>query len=345
MNIKNVFFLIMDRRKEVNHRTSSLFPLPSSFSFSHAFTLLELLVVIGIMGLLGTASVGGYRAMQRGMEERGVLDNVSAFVRTAYQRAQIDRQPTAIYFWNETLREETESQTAIVVGKAVAVRRGGRISEVDGQNLFDEFADLNLTYKSDTDDSSDANTDKDNTFYLYPLDKLSDVDSDSDLPRSLVSQKVKNKRQKLLFLSGKDGNVPNRRDLQSEGLDDYINDGSSDQEGSLNGNVVPYGFQVLEAGNVKWETGTAYGFEFAHLELPHGFIFGNKYSKTQTGPIKLYGTMVFKPGVIRGNGVSGQTGLVNGKKDVVVYSLRPGSDGSISAHRVGESTDPTKTLY
>ena len=126
---------------------------------------------------------------------------------------------------------------------------------------------------------------------------------------------------------------------------DLINDGSSDQEGSLNGNVVPYGFQVLEAGNVKWETGTAYGFEFAHLELPHGFIFGNKYSKTQTGPIKLYGTMVFKPGVIRGNGVSGQTGLVNGKKDVVVYSLRPGSDGSISAHRVGESTDPTKTLY
>ncbi len=301
------------------------------------------------MGLLGTASVGGYRAMQRGMEERGVMDNVSAFVRTAYQRAQIDRQPTAIYFWNETLREETESQTAIVVGKAVAVRRGGRISKVEGTSpLLDEFADLNLTYKSDTDtdDSSAANTDKDDTFYLYPLDKLSDVDSDGDLPRSLVSQKVVQKRVSLSFLSGKDGDVPNRQYLQSEGLDDYINDGSSDQEGSLNGYVVPYGFQVLKAGTgVKWETGMAYGFEFAHLELPHGFIFGNNYSKTQTSPVKFHGTMVFKPGVIRGNGVSGQTGLVNGKKDVEVYSLRPGSDGSISAHRVGESTDPTQALY
>ena len=61
-----------------------------------AFTLVELLVVVGIMGLLGTVSVGGYRAMQRGMADKGVMENVNSFVRAAYQRAQIDRQPTAI---------------------------------------------------------------------------------------------------------------------------------------------------------------------------------------------------------------------------------------------------------
>ena len=53
------------------------------------------------MGLLGTVSVGGYRAMQRGMEERGVMENVNAVIKTAYERAQIDRRPTVMYFWNE----------------------------------------------------------------------------------------------------------------------------------------------------------------------------------------------------------------------------------------------------
>ena len=56
-----------------------------------AFTLVELMVVIMIMGILGTVSVGGYRAMQRGIEERGVMQNVNQFIRSAYQRAQIDR--------------------------------------------------------------------------------------------------------------------------------------------------------------------------------------------------------------------------------------------------------------
>jgi prepilin-type N-terminal cleavage/methylation domain-containing protein len=42
-----------------------------------AFTLIELLMVVLIMGILGSITVGGYRAMQRGMEERGVMENVS----------------------------------------------------------------------------------------------------------------------------------------------------------------------------------------------------------------------------------------------------------------------------
>ena len=114
-----------------------------------AFTLLELLVVMGIVGLLGTVSVGGYHAMQRGMEERGVMQNVNAFVRAAYHRAQIDRQPTAVYFWNETVRSRTMDEHEIVVGKAVAVRRFGRFSRVSGSVLIDEFADLDLTYETD----------------------------------------------------------------------------------------------------------------------------------------------------------------------------------------------------
>ena len=49
-----------------------------------AFTLIELLLVVGIMGLLGTVSVGGYQQMRRGMEEKGVIQDVNTLIRAAY---------------------------------------------------------------------------------------------------------------------------------------------------------------------------------------------------------------------------------------------------------------------
>ena len=139
-----------------------------------AFTLLELLLVMAIMGFMGTVAVGGYRAMRRGMEERSVMQNVNQFIRSAYQRAQIDRQPTAVYFWNETLRQGDDYNTEIVVGKAVAIRRYGRITRKEGNLLIDEFADLNYSYATDdsTGDSNNANgegsgdDDAENTMYL-----------------------------------------------------------------------------------------------------------------------------------------------------------------------------------
>ena len=45
-----------------------------------AFTLLELLVVITIMGIMGSLAVSGYRQMRRGMEERSVVQNVNQFM-------------------------------------------------------------------------------------------------------------------------------------------------------------------------------------------------------------------------------------------------------------------------
>ena len=39
-----------------------------------AFTLMELMVVVGIMAFLGVAATGGYNALQRGIAERGASD-------------------------------------------------------------------------------------------------------------------------------------------------------------------------------------------------------------------------------------------------------------------------------
>ena len=281
-----------------------------------AFTLVELLVVVGIMGLLGTISVGGYRAMRRGMEEKGVMQNVNTFIRAAYQRAQIDRLPTVVFFWNETLRAATADDNEIVVGKAVAVRRAGRISEVQGQLLCDEFADLELSYPTDQDERG-RNTE--NSFYLYPMDKLSTLESNSKLLRSTVEGKVYQMTIGLTYISGMDGKT----------LDA--------------GKLYTYAFKLSDANGVQWKAGTAYGFEFANIELPRGFIFGQNYSSSYADPIKEAGTMVFYVGANSGNGQTSGSGMGSRTK-VEVYSLRPGSDGSLRAQSVGSSLDPSQSL-
>ena len=280
------------------------------------FTLVELLVVIGIMGLLGTASVGGYRAMQRGMEERGVMQNVNSFVAAAYERAQIDRQPTAIYFWNETLREENQDENEIVVGKAVAVRRQGRLSRVAGGILYDEFADLNLTYPkaASANDEGDGTSDAgENTMYLYYLDNLNG--GNLRLERSIVSQRVV-------------------RDLANE---TYMN-GVPTGGGENAGKIEMWGFEYADGNNfTDWHVGSSYGIEFAELTLPHGYIFGSSYSKSIDQPVQDAGTILLKVGRNTGDGVQGGS-TVEGS--VSVYSLRPDASGNLSAQRVGTNDNP-----
>ena len=247
-----------------------------------AFTLVELLVVVGIMGLLGTISVGGYRAMRRGMEEKGTMQNVNTFIRAAYQRAQIDRLPTAVFFWNETLRAATADDNEVVVGKAVAVRRSGRISAVQGQLLVDEFADLEKSYPTDSDGGSASS---ENSLYLYPLDNLSQLESGSSLLRSTVEGRVYLHETTPDYASGTTGKT----------LD--------------GGRLSSYAFKLIDQNGVQWSAGMAYGFEFANIELPHGYIFGSSYSSSYSDPIKEAGAMVFYVGENSGNGLVSGAGL------------------------------------
>lgn len=288
-----------------------------------AFTLIELLVVIGIMGILGTASVGGYRAMRRGMEEKGVMQDVNAFIRAAYQRAQIDRQPTAVFFWNETLRARTgDDNEQLVVGKAVAVRRSGRISKEFGQFLYDEFADLDQTYPTAGDpDSGSSGTAND--FYLYPLDNLSRLKSSGDtITRSRVEGLVYEKPLGVTYLTGTAGKTED------------------------SGNVTAYAFKVADEGGVEWQTGMAYGFEFANIELPQGYIFGSAYSESVNNPVYGAGVLTFDVGLNTGNGMSssGATAGLGSRTSIAVHSLRPGKTGYLESQKVGDSAVPTQNL-
>lgn len=291
------------------------------------FTLIELLVVIGIMGLLGTVSVGGYQQMRRGMEEKGVIQDVNTLIRAAYQRAQIDRQPTAVVFWNETLRGENdvEGENMIVVGHAVAVRRAGRITEVS-DILFDEFGDLELSYQTDDGDDGSSNTRSD--MYLYPMDNLSDVEQSTAIRRSLVETKVYGDEIQVVSTDASSGK------------------GGSDSDAS-SGKLTIYGFKLKDKNGVTWKPGMAYGMEFAHVVLPHGYFFGqgSSYSTSSDDPIREAGTLVFDVGMNIGKGMtSGSQGGLGTRASVSISAFRLGSSGTLEPKRIGETAKPTDQL-
>ena len=281
-------------------------------SNKRAFTLRELLVVMAIMGFMGTLSVAGYRAMRRGMEERSVMQNVNQFIRSAYQRAQIDRQPVSVYFWNETLRDASNAdETVVVVGKAVAVRRAGRVTMVDGERLYDEFGDLSF-----------------NRLVLDADDDDEEISGDSSEGEGIFMYK----------LTGNEGNniersVIDEHTVRSELRPDLALGGQ--------GTIISYAYVVSDKNGVDWRVGDAYGFEFAELTLPHGYIFGSNYSRNARSPIAGEEVLRF---VVSGNTGSGATSGTSGKSTRTVSSLRPGASGQIEARAVAQSENPTKSL-
>ena len=266
-----------------------------------AFTLVELLVVIAIMALMGGLAVSGYRQMRRGMEERGVMQNVNQFIRSAYQRAQIDRQSVVVVFWNET-HLGTDSENIVVVGKAIAVRRSGRITAISGSLLFDEFGDLKFNKKVlDEDDGSASEASSSKGSSVVNLYRI----KGNNLEKSFVYETAVSKEHPLRPIIDlpltQDSLVPLKR----------------------------YAFEFADKKGVDWKIGDAYGFEFAEITLPHGYIFGKSFSKRASNPIANAGSMRFD--------VSASSG------SITVSSLRPDSSGSLTAQEVATSESPTSS--
>ena len=73
-----------------------------------AFTLVELLVVVGIMATLATMSIGSYFAIARGMADRGALAAATSVISLAQERSRIDLVPTVVYFYNELVQSKNQ---------------------------------------------------------------------------------------------------------------------------------------------------------------------------------------------------------------------------------------------
>ena len=269
------------------------------------FTLLELLVVVGIMGFLGTASIAGYNALQRGMAERSVTAVASTLLRAAQERAHVDRMPTAVFCYNRLLKEPTgQEDNGVVVGVMTAIRRAGRISYVRGDMLYDEFADLDNTYEA-VEDENDAK--KGGSFRLYRFD-VTQLNGGNSMEYSIVSDRVvQNEDAEMVTLFS----------------------------GTANGNqtnLMASAFCRL-SGVSDWQVGDGYAFEFAETQLPAGYIFG-KDVPSRAGDIKVIKTILFKPDEDRNETVDIYPARPDG-------SGWPKADSK----RAGEaSSDPTKAV-
>lgn len=269
-----------------------------------AFTLIELLVVVAIMGLLGTASVGGYRQMQRGMEERRVVDNAARFLELAYERAQIDRQPTVVYYWNEMIRAaENEDESDVIVGRAVAVRMRGRISKHTSDMLIDEYGDLERFDASGEYLQSTVNAGNVQAIRLYLLDNI-------------------NQRQYSLVTAPELANPVNEM-FASYDPRAYGDCGLDADEGA-NGRLLQFGYRVDSLNGASWRVGSKYGMEFQSIELPRGYLFGNQVPTGISDPVTTPQVMSFSP-----------TGAAGGS--LPIYAIRQLGSGDIAPVSIGSA--------
>jgi len=112
------------------------------------FTILELIAVIGIIAIMGTAVIGGFSGMMKGIARRNAVDSVRRALNLARQEACVDGNDTFLY-------PVDVNRYAIVrkAGTITGTGTGSRKVKFDGVNEFqtsieggkwilDEFADL-----------------------------------------------------------------------------------------------------------------------------------------------------------------------------------------------------------
>ena len=243
-----------------------------------AFTLVELLVVMGIIAAMATLGIGSYGAIQRGMADRGALAAATSVISLAQNRARIDMEPTVVYFTNELIQEEDDAAgiVARVAGVAVAIRRAGRVTRKGGTDLlFDEFGDLEHIYPA----SKDTPTSKAG-FSLYRFN-LSGAPEYSLVRNTVV-------RGFALTTGGSDAYWCLRKPGNTADLDN--DDGLSD------GDIRSYAFSIIQNHGANWGVGDAYGYEFVRIRLPDNYVFGSgSRIPTRNNPVEHVDTHAFYP--------------------------------------------------
>lgn len=243
-----------------------------------AFTLVELLVVTGIIAAMATIGIGSYGAIKRGMADRGALAAATSIISLAQNRARIDMTPTVVYFMNELIQKEDDNKGTVqrAAGVAIAIRRAGRITKRQGNLLFDEFGDLEHTYPASNSDDSKAG------FRLYRF----------SLSGNPEYSEVRSRVRLDCALYGNEDQYCIRMPGNTAIIDSSINN----IKGLANGDIPSYAFSVIKDSGASWSVGDAYAYEFSRIRLPDGYIFGSNSDKpTDTTPLKNVKTIAFYP--------------------------------------------------
>ena len=242
-----------------------------------AFTLVELLVVIGLMAVLATISVAGYSAASRGMADRGVIQTTVSILRVAQQTCQIDRVPTKVMFFNQKLSDDSNmDQATIYQGTAVAIKQAGRItlspSTVDSL-LVDEFADWHQSYPMMHRGGNSSGPGM-RIYRMTDSDEGNDIDACSVLVQPAVTYYPLDDYMIQAGMKISDWCKVHGRTAEH-------NQAKSSLPMSVdNGNNYVWGFKPSTAGGggglnaASWKVGDPYGIEIARIDLPKGYIFG-----------------------------------------------------------------------
>ena len=293
-----------------------------------AFTLVELLVVIGIMAVLATISVAGYSAASRGMADRGVIQATVSILRIAQQTCEIDRVPTKVLFFNQRLNDgSNEDDSTLYQGTAIAIKQAGRItinpSQVNNL-LVDEFADWHQSYPM----SGSANSPPMRFFRMRAGDEGTDIDDCSVMVKPYVKPYRLNEH---MFASGV--TIRQWSSDHNRTADDNCPDGAPSSY-VKNGNDYVWGFEGSSSGSAgnltisSFEAGDPYGIEIARIDLTRGYIFGTSAptsDKLTAATIKEihFDPEDFKPQM---------------KGNVAVSAMRPSSGGVFRPKQVGAVT-------
>ena len=247
-----------------------------------AFTLVELLVVIGIMAVLATISVTGYTAATRGMADRGVIQSTVSILRVAQQTCEIDRVPTKVFFFNRRLSDgSSEDDATLYQGTAIAVKQAGRITiapRAVGGLLIDEFADWHQSYPM----TGSANAPGMRLFRMKDSDESKDIKDCSVMVQPFVTA-----YQLDDYLIQAGVTIKQWCDTHKRTAGDNRPQGASSTYVN-NGNNYIWGFAASSAnsgGNLStdsWLAGDPYGVEIARIDLPKGYIFGSSAPNSDT---------------------------------------------------------------
>ena len=266
----------------------------SSRALRAGFTLVELIVVIGLMAMLATVSTGGYFAVQRGMAARGAVQDTASLVRFAMQTCLIDQVPTAVLFMN--FRSDRANNGGDAYGRAIAIRMTGRISyvasggqtaqggTVSGGMLVDEFADWNQSFTHEAATGPRALSTR-----IYRMQSESELKSGIRKCSSLMYNWVG-------IASLDRFNAEYMIGAQTKVEDWCAAHGRTENQGTgepfstyKNGNAYRWGLPFHQSNDglavSGWKIGDAYGTQIAEFTLPKNYIFGTKApQKTDTEP-------------------------------------------------------------
>ncbi len=280
------------------------------------FTLVELLVVIGLMAFLATVSAGGYYSITRGMASRGAIQDTASIIRYAMQTCLIDQVPTAVLFMN--CRSDKAEKGGDAYGRAIAIRMSGRISWVGKSSggqwmLVDEFADWNQSFSRDGGNGREALS-----IRLYRMQEEGKLKNGLESCSSLMCNFVECASLDVFkpeYLVGAGCNVDTWCGLHGKNE-------NTDYSAYVNGNAHRWGlpFHSQNSNGLKnndWHAGDAYGMAIQEFTLPKNYIFGESVPKNTKIAKANPGALVFWPDKV----TSSQSYEFSSVEEVVISQL------------------------